>query len=555
MAPAGRPGRPAWPPRRSRRPPDDGSGYSGGWPDVGLAAPPACRGRRRPHRHRGLAAALPRPARHHRGRFAGGCLTCVNCGSVDIRDVTSDDLDAVLDLRNARLRRPDLGRRAGALAQASLPALAEGRSLGVFDGPRLVATARLRPFTQWWHGKPQPMAGSLPSPSARRIAARASAGGSCGPPWSGPSHSATPSPRSTRRPRRSTPPRPGDEHAGARHRVHAPAPASLRTIPADRPRSSSAGWVPATRPRWSRCCGGTRRRARLRPVSGTSAPGRRWLGDGGRLPLPGPGRLRHLSLGRRGHRGRATSSPDSEETARALWSLVGSASSMAEHVTATVAPDDPVLWLTARAVHGAGRAGAGGCSASFDVAAAVERRGYPAAVVRRDAGSVQVADRLRPGNTGRWRLEFSGGAWTAPRSARARRGLPGASCRSTASPALYAGIPAATLPARRPHVRARTLRRAARRRLRRQAVHAGLLLTAPRPRSRRAPVAGVLHSWPRLPRGPAAGPGSRAFPRPAHARGRFPCAAGTSAGVESGRTVFGGAGRQAGAGDGHRSRG
>src|SRR5690606_29602187 len=35
----------------------------------------------------------------------------------------------------------------------------------------------------------------------------------------------------------------------------------------------------------------------------------------------------------------------SAETARTLWSLVGTSSSIAERVTAAVAPDDPVLWL------------------------------------------------------------------------------------------------------------------------------------------------------------------------------------------------------------------
>src|SRR5690606_40524017 len=32
-------------------------------------------------------------------------------------------------------------------------------------------------------------------------------------------------------------------------------------------------------------------------------------------------------------------------SARTLWSLVGTSSSIAERVTAAVAPDDPVLWL------------------------------------------------------------------------------------------------------------------------------------------------------------------------------------------------------------------
>jgi predicted acetyltransferase len=131
---------------------------------------------------------------------------------------------------------------------------------------------------------------------------------------------------------------------------------------------------------------------------------------------------------------------ESEETARALWSLVGTASSMAEHVTANVAPDDPVLWLLrersterVKQVRWMFRV--------LDVAAAVERRGYPAAV----AGDavVEVTDRLRAGNTGRWRLEFSGGAGAAIPLGNSGEAGPVLSINGLS--ALYAGIPAATL--------------------------------------------------------------------------------------------------------------
>ncbi|MFC7584025.1 enhanced intracellular survival protein Eis [Nonomuraea antimicrobica] len=69
----------------------------------------------------------------------------------------------------------------------------------------------------------------------------------------------------------------------------------------------------------------------------------------------------------------------STQTLRALWSLVGSASTIAREVVAPVAPDDPVLWLlherTAERVHQERW-----MFRVLDVAAAVERRGFPAHV-------------------------------------------------------------------------------------------------------------------------------------------------------------------------------
>lgn len=76
---------------------------------------------------------------------------------MEIRDLTSDDLEAVLDTRVRSFGPLDGDPESWfALARA---ALEQGRFLGVFDGSRLAAAARLPGFTQWWHGRPQPMAG------------------------------------------------------------------------------------------------------------------------------------------------------------------------------------------------------------------------------------------------------------------------------------------------------------------------------------------------------------------------------------------------------------
>ncbi|MEU7743592.1 GNAT family N-acetyltransferase [Nonomuraea sp. NPDC049158] len=355
---------------------------------------------------------------------------------MDIRDVTSDDLDAVLDLRQRSFGLVPAAERER-WRQAALPALAEGRYLGMFDGPRLVATSRLRPFTQWWHGKPQPMAGVAAvtvSPEdrgkgvgGRLMQATVERAVAFGDAVSVLYPATTPLYRSA-----------GYEHAGAQHRVTLPAE-SLRTIPPSgrvELRRMGPGDAAEVVSVLRRAHGAARASG---PVSWDERTWALRLGQEDDF----------LYLAPDGYVVYHWDGPDievdnlvaeSEETARALWSLVGTASSMAEHVTANVAPDDPVLWLLrersterVKQVRWMFRV--------LDVAAAVERRGYPAAVA--GEAVVEVTDRLRAGNTGRWRLEFSGGSGAA--TPLGDSGESGAVLSINGLSALYAGIPAATL--------------------------------------------------------------------------------------------------------------
>jgi predicted acetyltransferase len=125
----------------------------------------------------------------------------------------------------------------------------------------------------------------------------------------------------------------------------------------------------------------------------------------------------------------------SPETLRALWSMVGSASTIAREVVASVAPDDPVLWLLpertrerVQQVRWMFRV--------LDVAAAVERRGYPANAACEAV--VTVDDPIRGGGT--WRLDVSGGSGTATPVEE-----PGVTLSVNGFSALYAGIPTRTL--------------------------------------------------------------------------------------------------------------
>ncbi|MEU7857768.1 GNAT family N-acetyltransferase [Nonomuraea sp. NPDC049141] len=355
---------------------------------------------------------------------------------MDIRDVTSDDLDTVLDLR-IRAFGPIPAAERERWRRAALPALTEGRYVGVFDGLRLVAAARLRPFTQWWHGKPQPMAGVAAvtvnpedrgkGVGGRLMRATVERAVALGDAVSALYPATTPLYRSA-----------GYEHAGARHRVKLRAE-SLRTIP-------SSGEVKLRRMGPGDAAELVSVLRRVHGAARASGPvswdERTWVrlleAEDDFLYLAPDGYVVYRWDGQDIEVDNLVAG--SEETSRALWSLVGSASSMAEHVTASVAPDDPVLWLLrersteqAELVRWMSRV--------LDVGAAVERRGYPA-VVAGDA-VVEVADRLRPGNMGRWRLEFSGGAGAATPLGDSAESGPVLSINGFS--ALYAGIPAATL--------------------------------------------------------------------------------------------------------------
>jgi predicted acetyltransferase len=108
-------------------------------------------------------------------------------------------------------------------------------------------------------------------------------------------------------------------------------------------------------------------------------------------------------------------SADTPEIARALWSVVGSGSSIVRSVVAYLAPGDPVqLLLPEEVAHEVYLKR--WMLRLLDVQKAVAARGFSPAV----AGSAPVVlqDRLLPGNSGAWQLEvFGGRAALAPAEA------------------------------------------------------------------------------------------------------------------------------------------
>ncbi|UBU09909.1 GNAT family N-acetyltransferase [Nonomuraea gerenzanensis] len=350
---------------------------------------------------------------------------------MEIRDLTSEDLDDVLDLRKRSfgpLSADDRER----WRKAVLPALGEGRYLGAFDGTRLAAAARLRRFTQWWHGKPQPMAGVAgvtvsPEDRGRGVGSlimRAVIGRAAD---LGDAVSAL-YPATTAIYRKV-----GFEHAGAQYNVRLQAE-SLRGI---RPsgqvklRRMGPGDAAELMSVLHRVHGAARSSG---PISWDEDTWNLWLADEDDF----------LYLADDGYAVYRWKGDDvavenlvaaSPETLRALWSMVGSASTIAREVVASVAPDDPVLWLLrertkepVQQVRWMFRV--------LDVAKAVERRGFPAHASCQAV--VTVDDPIRGGGT--WRLDISGGSGTA-----APAEEPGVTLSVNGFSALYAGIPTRTL--------------------------------------------------------------------------------------------------------------
>jgi predicted acetyltransferase len=94
------------------------------------------------------------------------------------------------------------------------------------------------------------------------------------------------------------------------------------------------------------------------------------------------------------------------DTACALWSVVGSGSSIAKRVYAYVAPDDPVHWLLSDVVAPSVHQNRW-MLRCLDVQAAVEGRGYPPGTTIDVA--VEITDPQLPGNGFTGRLQVSGG--------------------------------------------------------------------------------------------------------------------------------------------------
>lgn len=349
---------------------------------------------------------------------------------MEIRSLDPDDIDAVHDLW-VRAFGPAIG---GHRRERTLLAISENRILGVYDGSRLVATGFYHAFDQWWHGRAVPMAGVAGvcvSPEDRnRGVGRTLTNGLLelmeGRPLSALFPATAPVYRSA-----------GYEHAGAQHHITLPL-GPLRTLISDPVGVRRAGPGDAAEV--------TALLRRLHAEARHSGPidrGEAYIrdvlaGDDVFTYLADDGFLAYAWDGDEAfvvHRCVAGSA----ETARALWAVIGSGSSMARTARAVIAPDDPLLWLLrdrssedVRRVIWMLRV--------LDAPAAIAARGFPTAV------SVDVPlvidDAQCPRNAGGWHLAVTGGEGRLERAPE-KDGATRLPARGLA--ALYSGVPMATL--------------------------------------------------------------------------------------------------------------
>ncbi|MFI6902251.1 enhanced intracellular survival protein Eis [Nonomuraea sp. NPDC050394] len=353
---------------------------------------------------------------------------------MDTRELTLDDLDAVLDIRKRSFGVLSPGEREQWL-KAMPPVMAAGRYLGVFDGERLSAAGRIRSFTQWWHGRAQPMAGVAgvtvnPEDRGRGVGtllmtALISRAAELGEAVSALYPATTPIYRSL-----------GYEHAGAQNLITLPTEALRRIRHSGQVKLRRMG--PGDASELLSVIGRAHAAARASgPITWDERTWRVWLAEENDfLYLADDG----YAIYRWSDGGIEVDAvvAGSPETSRALWSLIGSSSSIAAHVTAAVAPDDPMLWLvgerakeTVKQVRWMHRL--------IDLPLAVARRGYPAAVSA--SAVVEVTDPQRPDNSGAWRLDVSSGSGTAT----ATTSADGPHLTANGMAALYAGVPTSTL--------------------------------------------------------------------------------------------------------------
>ncbi|GAA2090359.1 GNAT family N-acetyltransferase [Actinomadura alba] len=354
---------------------------------------------------------------------------------MEIRDVATDDLDALWDLSDRAFGPIPRSERERAKAPV-LEAIDDGRVLGCYDGGRLVGSGRYLPMEQWWHGAAVPMGGVAsvyvtPEERGRGVGARLAGElveliAKRGMPLSMLYPATAPVYR-----------RVGFEHAGGQYWI---------TLPAEALRTLGAGPVKVRRAGPDDAAEVVEVLARAHRTARDSGPFDRGIGHTRHI-LSAPDTYAYLAEDGFLHyrwNGDATglvvdrAVAASAETARALWSVVGSGSSTARTVRACVSPYDPLLWqLRDRSEDDL-------CRRSWmlrvvDAPAAIAARGFPAHVATEIM--IGVEDESRPGNAGTWLLSVSGGRGTLTRTdepAAVRvpaRGLA----------ALFAGVPVATL--------------------------------------------------------------------------------------------------------------
>jgi len=332
-----------------------------------------------------------------------------------IRPVTpEDDFDAQLDLGQRAFGIYSAAQRASWLYAARLRAR-QGMFLGAFAGDQPAGAAIFHDLRQWWAGRAVPCAGvasvkvapeyrgqgagrRLMTELLAAIAAR-------GYPLAALYPATMPIYRSL-----------GWELAGGRYRATIPARSLRDLLAPDAAVAAGAGGEPAVRraePAEAAeivgIIGGAHEAARdCGPITWDVPLAERWLGraemytyrtaDGyAAYRWDGAGDdalfVEHLHAA-------------SQESLRALWSVIASHSSTASTVSLYTAPNDPFWWLT-RERDATIVKRSMWMLRVVDAPAAIAARGFPPAVSL--SLPLVISDRTRPANSGRWQLSVSDG--------------------------------------------------------------------------------------------------------------------------------------------------
>lgn len=321
--------------------------------------------------------------------------------SLRTRDLTDGDLDAAFDVRSRSFGPLESSLRHwwDDVEQGSIN---EHRAIGVFDGDRLLAHARVRAYQQFWGGRPMPMggvAGVVVAPEARgrgvgSLLMRAVTQHSLelGDLVSALYPATIPMYRAL-----------GWEVVGAQHRISMSAEA-LRTL---------GGKDVPLRPATESDVEPFRKRLLERYVAQRANGPKLVSVAEAKDHLIGDDMMSYVTDGgfvvyewRKGDLVVSYLLADTREIACALWAVVGSGSAIAKKVVAYVAPDDPIhLLLPEEVAHESDLKR--WMFRVQDVSKAVAERGFSPTV--NGSAAMVLQDRLLPGNGGSWRLEVSGG--------------------------------------------------------------------------------------------------------------------------------------------------
>jgi predicted acetyltransferase len=184
------------------------------------------------------------------------------------------------------------------------------------------------------------------------------------------------------------------------------------------------------------------------PLTWDEGPTRQWLGEPDRYSyLAGEDGYACYGWGGDGHDSLVVERVHAvtQEALRALWSVIASHSSVARTVTALTAPNDPFWWLTAERDATITKRSMWMLRV-VDAPGAIAARGFAPAVSV--IVPLEVHDRARPANSGRWQLTVADGKGALiPDGPVSTNESPAAPLRLGARglAALYAGTPVGTL--------------------------------------------------------------------------------------------------------------